>query len=63
MGDFVGLDCVLPGTVGLRFILPAVDAPGFQVFRLGGLLVEIGSCSFLDLRRNGLFEKKPDRFF
>ena len=62
---FVGLDVVLDAldTVGLR-LMRVVDAdPAFQVFRLLEDLTVAVSGSLLDLRRNGLLEKKPDRFF
>jgi hypothetical protein len=63
VGDFVGLDEVLE-TVGLRLILPLVAVGAFHVFLFGGLIGDSSSTRpFLDLRRNGLFEKKPDRFF
>lgn len=63
--DLVGLDVVLEAldTVGLR-LMRVVDAdPAFHVLRLVEDLTVAVSGSLLDLRRKGLFEKNPDRFF
>jgi hypothetical protein len=61
VGDLVGLECALD-TVGLRLILPPAAELEDHVLPFGGLVTGLSS-SFLDFRRNGLLEKKPDRFF
>ena len=50
----------------LRFLgvkLIWLPAPGFQVLRFGFVVCAWCSVSRFDLRRKGLFEKKPERFF
>ena len=63
--DFTGLELAdeLETVDGFRLIrADDAEADGFQVLRFEAACTGF-STSFFDLRRKGLFEKKPDLFF